>query len=220
MIFSYTHIYILQNMQEFKIYPNKALTVSKLQKRPPQKYRIAGKPSGFCWTRGSVSSHAQRLSMPEMAGPWTFSPFSTGGDLQRKIKSQKPVGFSCFSLFSDLPFPLFFKSAESRAGRYTHRRRQAGRVDGGSGTSLFLLHFYSGWPLLGGAGDREKEMGGFCAEGRSRLPLLEVDVGVGVALASFFFGRGREQCGGFSPVCLLPKPREGESFGFLLCRER
>ena len=29
-------------------------------------------------------------------------------------------------------------------------------------------------------------MGGFCAEGRSRLPLLEVDVGVGVALAGFF----------------------------------
>jgi len=69
------------------------------------------------------------LSMPEMAGPWTFSPFSTGGDLQRKIKSQKPVDFSCFSLFSDLLFPLFFKSAESGAGRYTRRRRQAGRVD-------------------------------------------------------------------------------------------
>jgi hypothetical protein len=73
--------------------------------------------------------------------------------------------------------------------------------------------------LSGGAGDREKEMGGFCAEGRSRLPLLEVDVGVGVALAGFF-GRGREQYGGFSPVCFPPKPREGESFGFLLCRER
>ena len=37
--------------------------------------------------------------MPETAGPSTFSPFSTGGDLQRKIKSQKPVDFSCFSLF-------------------------------------------------------------------------------------------------------------------------
>jgi len=37
---------------------------------------------------------------------------------------------------------------------------------------------------LGGAGDREKEMEGFCAEGRSWLPLLEVDVGV--ALAGFF----------------------------------
>ena len=68
--------------------------------------------------------------MPETAGPWTFSPFSTGGDLQRKIKSQKPVDFSCFSLFSDLLFPLFFNSAESGAGRYTRRRRQAGRVDG------------------------------------------------------------------------------------------
>jgi hypothetical protein len=51
--------------------------------------------------------------MPETAGPWTFSPFSTGGDLQRKIKSQKPVDFSCFSLFSDLLFPLFFNSAFS-----------------------------------------------------------------------------------------------------------
>jgi hypothetical protein len=34
-------------------------------------------------------------------------------------------------------------------------------------------------------------MGGFCAEGRSRLPLLKVDVGVGVALTGFFLAEVR-----------------------------
>lgn len=54
--------------------------------------------------RGFTRHHWQ---CPATAGPWTLSPLSTGGDLQIKIKSQKPVDFSCFSLFSDMLFSSF-----------------------------------------------------------------------------------------------------------------
>jgi len=50
---------------------------------------------------------------------------------------------------------------------------------------------------LGVAGDREKEMGGFCAEGRFWLQLLEVDVGV--ALVGFWSWRQTREGKGFWP---------------------
>ena len=79
-----------------------------------------------------------------MAGPWTFSPFSTGGDLQRKIKSQKPVDFSCFSLFSDMLFSSPFLNPPDLELGVTRAANKPSGWMAGSITSLLLLRFYIG----------------------------------------------------------------------------
>ena len=109
------------------------------------------------WSSGGASLHARlslaargfthrRWQCPEMGGPWTFSPppFSTGGDLQRNIKSQKPVDFSCFSLFSDLLFPSLFSNLPNLELGITRAADRPSVWMAGSATSLFLLHFYTG----------------------------------------------------------------------------
>jgi hypothetical protein len=73
-----------------------------------------------------------------------------------------------------------------------------------------------GRSLLVAAGDREKEMGGFYAEGRFWLQLLEVDVGV--ALAGFWSWRQTREREGVLAIVIKPgtgvDPAKGPGPGF------